>query len=554
MKHVPRNARAVSGAALFAAVAASCNAIIGLEVGELAPAGDGGNAGSTSAASSMGGTGGSGTGGAGGHGGSDTGGAGGYGGSGTSGAGGHDDSDTGGAGGHGGSGTGGAGGAPVCGEHGDGRPLGARPGVWGTTIGVGLGDVAVLDDQPVAIVNEEGELTIARWTADGVRDVEYGLSAKSATGAFLIAGSGFTYLAGRANATTNLGSASAACAVPRSPTGGGPVFLASLDEAGQCRWAWSIDARSTTPRGVAATADVVVFGADVYAPGTSTGACQLSVSSPDGATLIAAFEPERGDCLWNQVLAIPKVVTVGALVADETSGSVVVVGAYDTTAGDVAFDGIAPPASLGKDLFVARFALDTGDLQGLTTFNVEGDQLTEQHGAALLSNGDLVIIGSYTGSLDFDDACPPMPNAGGGENFFIMRVSGDDVVWSRGFGDREGSQLATSVVVGNAGEIHVTGTFFGTIDLGGGARLTNPSENFAAFVLTLDERGNLLSASELKGADGNAILWASATATTPAGHTYVAGEISGAIDVVGLDEPIEGGNGNGFLLRLAEDH
>jgi hypothetical protein len=144
-----------------------------------------------------------------------------------------------------------------------------------------------------------------------------------------------------------------------------------------------------------------------------------------------------------------------------------------------------------------------------------------------------------------------MPDAGRSENFFIARVS-DEVVWSRGFGDRETSQLATSVTVDGTGVIYVTGTFWGTIDVGGGVQLTNRSDDLAAFLLTLDESGSLLSADEIKG-DGNAVLWTAAAATTPAGHTYIAGEVSGTIDVPGIDAPLEGGTGKGFFVQLAND-
>ncbi|WP_437323679.1 hypothetical protein [Sorangium sp. So ce381] len=552
MRPEPRAIRSVvSCACLLAAAAGGCNALIGLEVGELAPSESSADAASASSSGGPG-TGGSGAGGTG-AGDAGTGGAGGDSGGGGSGGGGSS-----GDGGGGGGGSGGGG--PLCS---DAEGTLVEPSAsWGETLGFDVGDLAASDGALTAVVTEVLDsgafrFSVAKWTSGGTNDSRYGLSANDVWGLHLAAGGGATYVAGEAAGATNLpGGLLDACRVgpPLVATSYTTSFVAALDANGRCGWAWSLDAQhNTTARAMAASSEAVVFAVDVSDAGRSFGPCELK-SVPAESALLAALYPADGACKWQHRLGPRAAVTVKALpVNPKASGNLVtVVGDYESLDGAVTFGGDTPFAAEQRDVFVARYAAISGALVDVITLSLEGDQQVAQHGAALLPGGDVVIAGSYRGVVDFGGGCPALPDAGDTESFFVARVSRKGVVWSRGFGDGKESQVAAGVAVDGAGAIYVTGEFTGEIPLGSAGSLTT-SQKRAGFLMRLDAQGNLISAAKVEGA-GTVALRVVAVDGALGGPVYVAGTVTGALHLDGLDAPLgseSDSESRGFIARLS---
>ena len=414
MRPEPRAIQSVvSCAFLLAAAAGGCNALIGLEVGELDSSQSGADA--TSASSSGGpGTGGSGAGGegTGGAGGGDGGGSGGVGGGGGSGGDG---------GGGGGDGGGSGGGGPLCS---DAEGTLVEPSAsWGETLGFDVGDLAASDGALTAVITEVLDsgafrFSVAKWTSGGENDSRYGLSANDVWGLHLSAGGGATYVAGEAAGATSLpGGLLDACRVgpPLVATSYTTSFVAALDASGRCGWAWSVDAQhNTTARAMAASSEAVVFAVDVSDAGRSFGPCELK-SVPAESALLAALYPADGACKWQHRLGPRAAVAVKALpVNPKANGNLVtVVGDYESIGGAVTFGGQTPFASEQRDVFVARYTAIDGALVDLTTLNLKGDQQVAQHGAALLPGGDVVIAGSYRGVARLRRRLPGVARRGG---------------------------------------------------------------------------------------------------------------------------------------------
>ncbi|XXT16054.1 hypothetical protein WME94_38060 [Sorangium sp. So ce429] len=241
--------------------------------------------------------------------------------------------------------------------------------------------------------------------------------------------------------------------------------------------------------------------------------------------------------------------SVRALVASETAGSLTVVGSYNAANGAVTVGEDPSRTTEGHGLFVARYALDDGAPQQVTTLRVEGDQRVEPRGVAQLPDGDLVLVGNYAGPLDLGDACPRMPDAGNTDNVFVARVSEHGAVWSRGFGDASTAQRASGVTVDGAGAIHVTGMFSGELDLGSALKLATPAAKQAGFLMKLDAAGHLVSASKLEGDTADLQVGVAA-----GGPLVVAGSVTGALDL-DLGEPLGGdadAGPRGFVSRLAD--
>ncbi|WP_437973447.1 hypothetical protein WMF11_31875 [Sorangium sp. So ce295] len=534
VKRDQKSVRAVfSAVLLIAAGVGGCNALIGLEVGQLD--------------ASTGGAGGAGTGTGGG-----AEGGGGSGGAGTGGSGGGDG---------GGAGTGGGGGgggeAPFCGEDREDAIRGPQAR-WGTTLGLDVTDVAAHGDGVAAIVNEKGSISVARWTRGGTRDAGYGLTATDLLegdikATHLSIGQGLAYVAGWSESGPQLPGASTSGCVLSGLARSHPSFLAALDEKGQCRWAWSPDGGATsTPLGLAAAPGAVVIAASVKGPSVNDGTCTLAMGGAETSVGLAALDPAAGGCLWGMPIGPSPAVTVGELLVDEARGEVLAVGRYEGEEGYVVGGALLPP-SQDRDVFVARFALTEGSLKGIDAFPLPGHQDVDQRGAALLPGGDVVIVGSYAGSLDFGEGCPPAPeeDAPDMENFFVMRVAGPSVVWGRGFGDAGHRQWVASVAAAPDGLIYVTGNYQGEIDLGNGGKLVAPATDadpMVGFLIVLDARGNVVSASELKGT-GDAYVWAAAPGPAPGDALYLGGELGSTLDI-GRDPPLTDAMGRGFVAEL----
>ncbi|WP_437670620.1 SBBP repeat-containing protein [Sorangium sp. So ce131] len=532
MKRDRRKIRSVlSCAGLLAAAAGGCNALIGLEVGELDPSQAGAGA-APSAASSTGSAGGGGAG---------PGGAG-PGGAGPGGAG------PGGAGSGGGDAGSGAGG-PFCDGPG-GEVLTEPPSGWGETVGFHIGDLAALEGTATAAINEVAadgseKLTVARWSPAGARDAGYGLSAAGAWGTHLAVGPGFAYVAGDATKGLDLprseGLTACRIGAPVLQATYEPSFVVALDPAGKCSWAWGVDSRGgATTRGLAATSESVVMAVEVVTEGTTFGRCAPAGGVPQESVLLAALRPADGACQWSRVLGARGPVTPKVVLADSRAGSrlVTVVGDYDTLNGPVSFGGETPFESMDRDLFVARYVSNDGAPREVTTLSFEGDQLVATHGAALLPGGDVVIVGTYRGRLDWGDGCSELPDAAETDNFFVARVSDHGVAWSRGFGDPTASQTATGVAVDSVGSIYVTGQFEGELVLDNTGSFTTVPGTPAGFLIKMDSRGNILSGSKLGGDDVDPVsLWAVAAGRVSRDPVYVAGTVTGTLDL-GFPRPL----------------
>ncbi|KYF60612.1 hypothetical protein BE11_50450 [Sorangium cellulosum] len=527
MKRSLMKVQAMFCAGVFAAASGGCNDLIGLEVGETNPTEASAGASSTSSA------GGASTGSASGGGSSAVG----------SGAGGRDDG--------GGSGAGAGAGAPTCGEASE-AALVEASGLWGDALGEDVGGVAALDDEVTTVVNAPGALTVARWSASGARQSGYGLSASGLRGAHLAVAPGVTLVAGESLGGAGL---SGACAVGSNggggQGGGAPSFVAALDAAGQCAWAWSLESDGgTTARGVAATPDAVLFAVESLGKGKSYGPCAMRPGVPQDAALIAALDPATGACRWHRSLGAPAAVKVRALAgAPAGSGSVVVVGDYDAAKGAVSFGADPSRASDGRGIFLVRHTSSTDAPQQVTTLGIDGEQRVEPLGAAQLPDGDVVIAGRYAGSLDLEDTCPGMPDAGNTDNVFVARVSEHGAVWSRGFGDTTAAQRATGVAVDGAGSVYVAGVFSGELDVGSAGKLTAPAGRQAGFLIKLDANGNLVAASRLEG--DTADLRITAAGKLAGAPLYVAGSLTGPLDLGGLGGLLGAGT-SGFIARLSE--
>lgn len=154
-----------------------------------------------------------------------------------------------------------------------------------------------------------------------------------------------------------------------------------------------------------------------------------------------------------------------------------------------------------------------------------GDE-KDQYGkdAALLSDGGVVVVGSFNGTLPIPGHLPLA--SVGDEDIFVLALDATGVVqWARSFGG-PGRDAANSVAVTPDGDIVVVGTYMGPIEFG-----TSALENHGdldMYVTKLASNGQPLWSF---GYGGNFPQFAYAVAVSETGYIAVAGGFRGTMQL-----------------------
>ncbi|UCH85120.1 MAG: PQQ-binding-like beta-propeller repeat protein, partial [Candidatus Latescibacterota bacterium] len=117
------------------------------------------------------------------------------------------------------------------------------------------------------------------------------------------------------------------------------------------------------------------------------------------------------------------------------------------------------------DVFLAKL-----DANGDHLWSKSYGSPTNDSGAAVAvnENGDVSITGDFSGSVSFGGDTLTAPGNMGEGDIFVAKYRADGShVWSQRFGN-EHSELGSEIAVDEAGNVVVTGSFYGTVDFGGG--------------------------------------------------------------------------------------
>jgi hypothetical protein len=149
----------------------------------------------------------------------------------------------------------------------------------------------------------------------------------------------------------------------------------------------------------------------------------------------------------------------GAAVAVDGTGAIFAAGRFEST---VNFGGSTLSSVGGHDVFLAKF---TG--AGTHTWSKRFGSALDQAATALAvdATGDIVALGNFASTIDFGGGT--ITNSGS-LDIFVARFLGDGShVWSSGFGGTS-DQLGEAVAIDDTERIALAGSFFSTIDFGGG--------------------------------------------------------------------------------------
>ena len=106
--------------------------------------------------------------------------------------------------------------------------------------------------------------------------------------------------------------------------------------------------------------------------------------------------------------------------------------------------------------------------------------------AAIDKDGNVVVVGTFNGTLDFGDG----PLSASGNDIYLLKYdSNGSLLWSKSFGDDSEPQLGAAIATDSNGNIVLAGTFIGILDFGCGSLDAEGSQFSDAYVAKLTPAG-----------------------------------------------------------------
>jgi hypothetical protein len=270
--------------------------------------------------------------------------------------------------------------------------------------------------------------------------------------------------------------------------------------------------------------------------------------SQAASIFLVKFDPSY-NCLWSTDFGGQA--RAGGTIALDAMGNIVIAGTFTN------FPTVPIPTTLvfGNGYTVTTAAeglteIFLAKLDAMTGLGMWADSFGDAAGSggvsgvAVDSAGNVVMTGSFHGTLDFGDGA--LSALGASAVFVAERDSSGNHLWSKGFGDANvtSATAPVGIAVDLEDKIAIGGQFDGSLDFGGGPLTTMGSTDI--FAVRLDSMGNHLWSRSY----GDAQTQTSAgIAIAPGGNLILAGNSVSPIDFGGGTVPNSGGT-DIFVARL----
>jgi hypothetical protein len=227
----------------------------------------------------------------------------------------------------------------------------------------------------------------------------------------------------------------------------------------------------------------------------------------------------------------------GWAVATDGGGDVVVGGEYE---GTIDFGGGSLPNATNVDGFVAKLAGNNGNQ--IWAKRITGGGNERVLGVAVASNGDVLAVGSFDGTLSLDGQ---NESTAGSEDIFVARLAAGDgaKLWMKRFGGSDADRANAVALSGT--DVLVAGTYTGVVSVGGG-NLAGGMMSQQLFVAKYQAGGTHVWS---KGYGSNQDETAFGIAADGAGNALVTGTYRSAALFGNCATPL--GQNDGFAMKLA---
>ena len=332
---------------------------------------------------------------------------------------------------------------------------------------------------------------------------------------------GYIYIAGNFNGTVDfdpgLGSANLT-----SSSASDDIFFAKYDNNGNYIWAKSVG--STNPDAcrsliVDPSGNIYITGYFSLTADFDPSAGTANLSAPSSANIFIAKYDSNGNYLFANKIETSAVSDYS--IALDGSENIYIVSVFQ---GTVDFDPSLGTANLTSvsgsyDIFFSKYD-NNGNY--LWAKSIGGSQ-SQEYGRKLVldSNGNILITGSFSGTVDFDPGVGTanLTYTSNSTGFLAKYDNNGNYLWAKSVG-------GLSLAVNGSGDVNLIGWFQGTKDFDpttGTALLTSIS-NSDIFFSKYDSNGNYLWAKNVGGGSGRSI------AVSLNGYIYTTGGSAGTVD------------------------
>ena len=316
-------------------------------------------------------------------------------------------------------------------------------------------------------------------------------------------------------------------------------FVVEYSPSGICNWSTSYP--GTTVRAATWTGNawlvIGTFSGTLNVPGASS---QMAAGT-GAATFMLALNP-GGAPLFTQSLSSANGIVTPRALAAAAGAEAFVVGDFT---GSVVANGetIIGPTPGGNA--TASYLVGLNEITGVygvsATFHVTGSS-DSLRGIAIDNMNQVYVVGDFTTSIDIGSTI----SASGGQSIVLAALNPAlTTAWAKPFGN-SANQTATGVTVDSAGEVVMTGTMVGSVDLGGGPRQGGAfGTAFAAAYTTTGSNAGAYVMDTLATATTSSS--ASAIAASGAPGVVFVGAFSGMMDLGPGPALASSGSGDAFV-------
>jgi hypothetical protein len=265
--------------------------------------------------------------------------------------------------------------------------------------------------------------------------------------------------------------------------GGADAIVAKLDPTtGLAIWAKSFgDSRDQIAIGSAISRAGYVGAIGRFSGSMIVGALSISNSGSKMDDFLIGLDGS-GNGLWARKIDLSGGSLAG-IAGHPVNGSFLVCGSALSAATDLV---TGATYGGGKDLVVAEVDEATGNVLWGRQIGGDGDQSCTA--LAYNDQGNVLIVGSYNGLLDFGTSIGALPSPTSGSSLWIFaaELDGSDgsILAARSFGSGPGQQTPRAVSVDAAGDLIVAGSFTQTLAFG--STVLTSAGGSDAFVAKLD--------------------------------------------------------------------
>lgn len=324
------------------------------------------------------------------------------------------------------------------------------------------------------------------------------------------------------------------------------IFILKLDPDGGVVWAQKIDGGPFGTEGrfdgaIAVRGDSVVVVGSFFRPMTVGAITQDSMGAFDDV-FVVKFSSVDGQPVWVKRFGGTSN-DFGYGVAIDSAENIVVVGNYS---GTVDFGGGPRSSTEGKSFLLKL----TPEGTHLLSRPLGGAQVSSFHTFAVKvdASDNIATLTQFTGTSDMG-CVNRLASAGAVSNILFTKFTqAGACVWNQGFAGGGNNQSATALDVNSAGDLVITGSFCGTISLGGdflsSASECPASDMFAARYASDGTHLNSVRAGGTGSESGNGI------AQSSDGRFFVSGSFDGFAEFGG-ETRTSLGNSDGFIVGFS---